>query len=82
MQDIEMPQSDQLASNHLSNSTIPMDISSSNDSFIKKANNKKKKKSKQEPELVVPTEVVQPHVSTDMLVDVSEPATTPRNAND
>ncbi|RIA80748.1 hypothetical protein C1645_838145 [Glomus cerebriforme] len=56
-------------------SPVLMDTSSSNNSLIKKANNKKKKKSKQDSELVVPSEVVLPHVPIDMLVDVLEPAT-------
>ncbi|RIA81775.1 hypothetical protein C1645_836402 [Glomus cerebriforme] len=51
-------------------SIIPMDTSSSNDTFIKKVNNKKKKKLKQKTEMVGPIEVVQPLVLTNMLIDV------------
>ncbi|RIA97482.1 hypothetical protein C1645_814057 [Glomus cerebriforme] len=51
-----------------------MDISSTNDPLIKKSNKKKKKNSKQEFSLAAPTEVLPPHVSTDMLIDISEHA--------
>ncbi|RIA98598.1 hypothetical protein C1645_731492 [Glomus cerebriforme] len=72
-------QSPTVASNYLSNVSILMDTSFTNDTLIEKANNKKKKKLKQnlKTEMVAPTEVVQPHVLTNMLVDVSEHNTVP-----
>ncbi|RIA98101.1 hypothetical protein C1645_813148 [Glomus cerebriforme] len=67
-------QSPTVASDYPSNVSILMDTSSINDTLIKKTNNKKKKKLKQdlETEMVAPIEVVQPHVLTDLLIDVSE----------
>ncbi|RIA96859.1 hypothetical protein C1645_814698 [Glomus cerebriforme] len=72
-------QSSTVASDYPSNVSILMNTSSTNDTLIKKANNKKMKKLKQdlETEMVAPTEVVQPHVFMNLLVDVSEYDTAP-----
>ncbi|RIA81888.1 hypothetical protein C1645_836240 [Glomus cerebriforme] len=70
--DSDQPSS--VASDHLPNVFIPMDTSSTNDTLIKKLKSKKKKQLKYilKSEMVVSSKVVQLHISTDMLVDVSE----------
>ncbi|RIA88876.1 hypothetical protein C1645_825649 [Glomus cerebriforme] len=55
----------------------PMDTSSTNDPFIKKANKYMKKKLKQEPMTTGPTEFMQLHIPTDMLINVSKRAFIP-----